>query len=54
MIQRQPFPGPGLAIRVLGEVTEGRLKVLRDADVIVLEEVKAAGLYEKIWQSFAV
>ena len=54
MIQRQPFPGPGLAIRVLGEVTESRLKVLRDADVIVLDEVKAAGLYEKIWQSFAV
>jgi GMP synthase (glutamine-hydrolysing) len=54
MIHRQPFPGPGLAIRVLGEVTENRLKVLRDADVIVLDEVKAAGLYEKIWQSFAV
>jgi len=54
MIQRQPFPGPGLAIRVLGEVTEDRLKVLREADVIVLDEVKAAGLYEKIWQSFAV
>jgi GMP synthase (glutamine-hydrolysing) len=54
MIQRQPFPGPGLAIRVLGEVTEARLTVLRDADVIVLEEIKAAGLYEKVWQSFAV
>ncbi len=54
MIQRQPFPGPGLAIRVLGEVTEVRLKVLRDADVIVLDEIKAAGLYEKVWQSFAV
>jgi len=54
MIQRQPFPGPGLAIRVLGEVTEERLKVLRDADVIVLDEIKAAGLYEKVWQSFAV
>jgi GMP synthase (glutamine-hydrolysing) len=54
MIQRQPFPGPGLAIRVLGEVTEDRLKVLRDADVIVLDEIKSAGLYEKIWQSFAV
>ena len=54
IIQRQPFPGPGLAIRVLGEVTEDRLKVLREADVIVLDEVKAAGLYEKIWQSFAV
>jgi GMP synthase (glutamine-hydrolysing) len=54
MIQRQPFPGPGLAIRVLGEVTGDRLKVLRDADVIVLDEIKAAGLYEKVWQSFAV
>jgi GMP synthase (glutamine-hydrolysing) len=54
IIQRQPFPGPGLAIRVLGEVTEGRLKVLRDADDIVIEEIEAAGLYEKVWQSFAV
>jgi GMP synthase (glutamine-hydrolysing) len=54
MIQRQPFPGPGLAIRVLGEVTEDRLKVLREADVIVLDEIRAAGLYEKVWQSFAV
>ncbi|HEY7323111.1 MAG TPA: glutamine-hydrolyzing GMP synthase [Candidatus Binatia bacterium] len=54
MIQRQPFPGPGLAIRVLGEVTQERLKVLREADVIVLEEIRAAGLYEKVWQSFAV
>ena len=54
MIQRQPFPGPGLAIRVLGEVTEERLKVLREADVIVLDEIRAAGLYEKVWQSFAV
>jgi GMP synthase (glutamine-hydrolysing) len=54
MIQRQPFPGPGLAIRVLGEVTEERLKILRQADVIVLDEIKAGGLYEKVWQSFAV
>ncbi|HWX77960.1 MAG TPA: glutamine-hydrolyzing GMP synthase, partial [Candidatus Acidoferrales bacterium] len=54
MIQRQPFPGPGLAIRVLGEVTEKRLKILRQADVIVLDEIRAAGLYEKVWQSFAV
>jgi GMP synthase (glutamine-hydrolysing) len=54
IIQRQPFPGPGLAIRVLGAVTEERLKVLRDADAIVLEEIEAAGLYEKVWQSFAV
>jgi len=54
MIQRQPFPGPGLAIRVLGEVTGERLEVLREADVIVLEEIRAADLYEKVWQSFAV
>jgi len=54
IIQRQPFPGPGLAIRVLGEVTEERLNILRDADVIVLDEIKAAGLYDKVWQSFAV
>jgi GMP synthase (glutamine-hydrolysing) len=54
LIQRQPFPGPGLAIRVLGEVTEDRLKILREADVIVLQEIRAAGLYEKVWQSFAV
>ncbi|HMA80753.1 MAG TPA: glutamine-hydrolyzing GMP synthase, partial [Candidatus Binatia bacterium] len=54
MIQRQPFPGPGLAIRVLGEVTEERLNVLREADVIVLDEIKAAGFYDKVWQSFAV
>ncbi|HSE90108.1 MAG TPA: glutamine-hydrolyzing GMP synthase [Candidatus Binatia bacterium] len=54
MIRRQPFPGPGLAIRVLGEVTEERLKILREADVIVLNEIRAAGLYEKVWQSFAV
>jgi GMP synthase (glutamine-hydrolysing) len=54
MILRQPFPGPGLAIRVLGEVTRERLKILRDADVIVLDEIRDAGLYEKVWQSFAV
>jgi GMP synthase (glutamine-hydrolysing) len=54
MILRQPFPGPGLAIRVLGEVTRERLKILRDADVIVLDEIKNAGLYDKVWQSFAV
>jgi GMP synthase (glutamine-hydrolysing) len=54
LIQRQPFPGPGLAIRVLGEVTEERLEILRAADVIVLEEIKKAGLYEEVWQSFAI
>jgi GMP synthase (glutamine-hydrolysing) len=54
ILQRQPFPGPGLAIRVLGPVTEDRLKILRAADTIVLHEVRAAGFYEKVWQSFAV
>ena len=54
MIQRQPFPGPGLAIRILGNVTKDRLKILREADKIVLEEIKAANLYKKLWQSFAV
>jgi len=54
LIHRQPFPGPGLAIRILGEVTEERLKILREADVIVLQEIRAAGLYDQVWQSFAV
>ncbi|MBM4286696.1 MAG: glutamine-hydrolyzing GMP synthase [Deltaproteobacteria bacterium] len=54
MIWRHPFPGPGLAIRILGEVTPERLAILREADVIVLEEMKAAGLYRQVWQAFAV
>jgi GMP synthase (glutamine-hydrolysing) len=54
MIQRQPFPGPGLAIRVIGEVTASRLDTLRDADWIVLDEIKQAGLYGELWQSFAI
>lgn len=54
IIARQPFPGPGLAIRCLGEVTSDKLDVLSRADAIVLEEIKSAGLYEQIWQSFAV
>jgi GMP synthase (glutamine-hydrolysing) len=53
-VGRHPFPGPGLAIRVLGEVTEERLSVLREADAIYLEEIRAAGLYDEIWQAFAV
>ncbi len=53
-IYRQPFPGPGLAIRVLGEISEDRLTILRQADVIVLEEMKRSGYYRKTWQSFAV
>ncbi len=54
ILQRQPFPGPGLAVRVLGEVTPERLALLRECDDIVVTEVKNAGLYTKIWQSFAV
>ncbi len=54
IIDRQPFPGPGLAVRILGEVTAERVAVLQEADAIVAEEIKAAGLYTKIWQSFAV
>ena len=54
MVMRQPFPGPGLAVRILGEVTRGRLEIVRAADAIVLEEIRNAGLYEKVWQSFAV
>jgi GMP synthase (glutamine-hydrolysing) len=54
MIWRQPFPGPGLAIRVLGEVTEERLRLLRDADALVQEEVRRAGLQRELWQAFAV
>lgn len=54
IVWRQPFPGPGLAVRILGAVTNDRLKILRQADAIVIEEMKNAGLYQKIWQSFAV
>ncbi|MBX3192085.1 MAG: glutamine-hydrolyzing GMP synthase [Labilithrix sp.] len=54
ILQRQPFPGPGLAIRCLGEVTRERLEVLRAADHIVSEEIRGAGLYEQVWQSFCV
>ena len=54
VIKRQPFPGPGLAIRIVGEVTQERLDILREVDERVLEEVRKAGLYDQIWQSFAV
>lgn len=54
IVWRQPFPGPGLAVRIIGEVTSDRLELLREADDVVAEEIKRAGLYRSIWQSFAV
>jgi GMP synthase (glutamine-hydrolysing) len=54
LVMRQPFPGPGLAVRILGEITNEGLEILRSADAILLEEVRKADLYEKVWQSFAV
>lgn len=54
IIYRQPFPGPGLAVRILGDITEERIKILQEADDIVVDEIKKAKLYKKLWQSFAV
>jgi GMP synthase (glutamine-hydrolysing) len=54
ILERHPFPGPGLAVRVTGEVTPMRLKILRDVDSIFMDEIETAGLYSKIWQAFAV
>ena len=54
IVGRHPFPGPGLAIRILGAVNEDRLNLLRRVDAIYLEEIRAAGLYDQIWQAFAV
>jgi GMP synthase (glutamine-hydrolysing) len=54
ILQRQPFPGPGLAVRILGEITAERVALLQEADDIVVNEIKTAGLYQQIWQSFAV
>jgi len=53
-VDRHPFPGPGLAIRIPGEVTRARLDILRKADAVFLEEIRNAGLYDAIWQAFAV
>ncbi len=54
MVWRQPFPGPGLAVRIIGEVTFERLEILRAADAIIVEEVRRAGLYRDLWQAFGV
>ena len=54
LIWRQPFPGPGLAIRIIGEITRRRLAIIREVDELLLEEIKNAGYYKKLWQSFAV
>jgi GMP synthase (glutamine-hydrolysing) len=54
MVWRQPFPGPGLAIRIMGEVTPERIRILQESDDVFVGEIKGAGLYREIWQSFAV
>jgi len=53
-ISQHPFPGPGLAVRIVGEVSQERIKTLRDADAVLLQEIKRAGLYHQLWQAFAV
>jgi GMP synthase (glutamine-hydrolysing) len=52
VVSRHPFPGPGLAIRILGEITEEKIKILQEADAVYIDEIKKAGLYDKIWQAF--
>ena len=54
LVWRQPFPGPGLAVRILGQITPRHLRILRDVDELLLEEIKNAGYYKRLWQSFAV
>ncbi|MEO1069064.1 MAG: GMP synthase (glutamine-hydrolyzing), partial [Cyanobacteria bacterium J06638_6] len=54
IVRRQPFPGPGLAIRIIGEITEERLKILRNADYVVRDEIAKQGMYHDFWQAFAV
>jgi len=54
LIDRHPFPGPGLAVRCIGDITKGKLDILRDADAIVIEEIQKAGIYNEVWQAFAV
>ncbi len=54
MIHRHPFPGPGLAVRIIGEITRHRLDILREADRILIDEIKATGLYRRLWQVFCV
>jgi GMP synthase (glutamine-hydrolysing) len=54
VVGRHPFPGPGLAIRIIGEITPEKIKILQEADAIYIEEIRKAGLYNKIWQAFSV
>jgi GMP synthase (glutamine-hydrolysing) len=54
IVWRQPFPGPGLAVRIIGTITPERVEILQQADAVVVEEIRRAGLYREIWQSFAV